>query len=110
MQIKINFLCRDSILAAPLALDLVLLADWRPGPVCAARRNWLSLYFKNPTVKNGRQIHELFAQRQMWENEIRRLAGWTVQRAIGNLSRFCRATSKEGSSSSARFEIAPPHI
>ena len=43
----------------------------------------LSLYFKNPTVRNGRQVHELFAQRQMWENEIRRLAGWTVNgRAI----------------------------
>jgi len=78
MQIKINFLCRDSILAAPLALDLVLLADLAARAGLRGAQDWLSLYFKNPTVRNGRQVHELFAQRQMWENEIRRLAGWTV--------------------------------
>ena len=78
MQIKINFLCRDSILAAPLALDLVLLADLAARAGQRGAQDWLSLYFKNPTVSNGRQIHELFAQRQMWENEIRRLAGWTI--------------------------------
>jgi myo-inositol-1-phosphate synthase len=78
MQIKINFLCRDSILAAPLALDLVLLADLAARSGLRGAQDWLSLYFKNPTVSNGRQVHELFAQRQMWENEIRRLAGWTV--------------------------------
>jgi len=78
MQIKINFLCRDSILAAPLALDLVLLADLAARAGQRGAQDWLSLYFKNPTVSNGRQVHELFAQRQMWENEIRRMAGWTV--------------------------------
>ena len=78
MQIKVNFLCRDSILAAPLALDLVLLADLAARSGQRGALDWLSLYFKNPTVRNGRQVHELFAQRQMWESEIRRLAGFTV--------------------------------
>ncbi len=78
MQIKINFLCRDSILAAPLALDLILLADLAARAGLRGAQDWLSLYFKNPTVRNGRQVHDLSIQRQMWENEVRRLAGWTV--------------------------------
>jgi len=78
MQIKVNFLCRDSILAAPLALDLVLLADLAARSGQRGALDWLSLYFKNPTVSNGRQVHELFAQRQMWESEIRKLAGFAV--------------------------------
>jgi myo-inositol-1-phosphate synthase len=83
MQIKINFLCRDSILAASLALDLVLLTDLAARAGLRGAQYWLSLYLTNPTVRNGRQIHELFVQRQMWENEVRRLAGWTVNgRAI----------------------------
>ena len=77
MQIKINFLCRDSILAAPLALDLILLIDLAARAGLRGAQDWLSLYFKNPTVRNGRQIHDLFAQRQMWEDGIRRIAGWT---------------------------------
>ncbi|HEU4400655.1 MAG TPA: inositol-3-phosphate synthase [Candidatus Polarisedimenticolia bacterium] len=76
MQIKINFLCRDSILAAPLALDLVLLADLASRAGLRGAQDWLSLYFKNPTVRNGRPIHDLQAQHRVWEDEVRRLAGW----------------------------------
>jgi len=78
MQIKINFLCRDSILAAPLALDLILLIDLAARAGLRGAQDWLSLYFKNPTVRNGRQVHDLFAQRQIWEDGIRRIAGWTA--------------------------------
>ena len=76
MQIKINFLCRDSILAAPLALDLILLIDLAARAGLRGPQEWLSLYFKNPTIRNGRQIHDLFAQRQLWEDGVRRIAGW----------------------------------
>ena len=78
MQIKINFLCRDSILAAPLALDLALLIDLAARAGLRGAQDWLSLYFKSPTVRNGRLIHDLPAQRQMWEDEIRRIAGWNA--------------------------------
>ena len=83
MQIKIDFLCRDSILAAPLALDLTLLADLAARSGLRGAQDWLSLYFKNPTVKNGRQVHDLLAQRQMWEDELHRIAGWKANGARG---------------------------
>ena len=78
MQIKINFLCRDSILAAPLALDLILLIDLAARAGLRGAQDWLSLYFKNPTVRNGKQVHDLFVQRQLWEDGVRRIAGWTA--------------------------------
>jgi myo-inositol-1-phosphate synthase len=78
MQIKINFLCRDSILAAPLALDLILFIDLAARAGLRGAQDWLSLYFKNPTVRNGRQVHDLFVQRQNWEDGVRRIAGWTA--------------------------------
>ena len=83
MQIKIDFLCRDSILAAPLALDLTLLADLAARSGLRGAQDWLSLYFKNPTVKNGRQVHGLLAQRQRWEDELHRIAGWKPNGARG---------------------------
>ena len=71
MQIKVNFLCRDSILAAPLVLDLALLLD------LAARHNrggvqeWLSFYFKSPqTQDGGLPVHDLFVQRTHLDNAL----------------------------------------
>jgi myo-inositol-1-phosphate synthase len=81
MQIKVNFLCRDSILAAPLALDLILLIDLAARTGLRGAQDWLSFYFKNPTVANGRQVHDLFAQQRMWEDGIRRIAGFTEGRS-----------------------------
>jgi myo-inositol-1-phosphate synthase len=81
MQIKVNFLCRDSILAAPLALDLILLIDLAARAGLRGAQDWLSFYFKNPTVANGRQVHDLFAQQRMWEDGIRRIAGFTEGRS-----------------------------
>ncbi len=87
MQIKINFLCRDSILAAPLALDLVLLADLAQRSGLRGTQDWLSLYFKSPTVRNGRPTHDLLAQRQTWEDAVRRIAGWKGNGRNGKSSR-----------------------
>jgi len=76
MQIKINFLCRDSILAAPLALDLALFADLAHRTRLSGPQDWLSLYFKSPMTRGGPPLHDLSVQRQRLEDEIRRIAGW----------------------------------
>ncbi len=71
MQIKVNFLCRDSILAAPLALDLALFADLAARAGAAGVQDWLSFYFKSPAVVgNGRPVHDLFAQLGMLEQTL----------------------------------------
>ena len=53
MQIKVNFLCRDSILAAPLALDLVLFSDLAQRAGLGGIQEWLSFYYKSPQVAPG---------------------------------------------------------
>ena len=55
MQIKVNFLCRDSILAAPLALDLVLFMDLAQRAGLGGIQEWLSFYYKSPQVAPGLQ-------------------------------------------------------
>src|SRR5690606_7913619 len=63
MQIKINFLCRDSILAAPIALDLALLSDLASRAGMSGVQEWLSFYFKSPQVEGGgRPEHDVFRQ------------------------------------------------
>jgi myo-inositol-1-phosphate synthase len=72
MQIKVNFLCRDSILAAPVALDLALLMDLAGRSGWAGTQEWLSFYFKAP-VPVGKQpvVHDLFVQLSHLEMRIR---------------------------------------
>jgi myo-inositol-1-phosphate synthase len=55
MQLKIDFLCRDSILAAPLALDLVLFSDLAQRAGLSGIQEWLSFYYKAPMVAPGLQ-------------------------------------------------------
>jgi len=75
MQLKINFLCRDSILAAPLVLDLVLLADLAARSGRSGLQSWLSYFFKSPAVPGGERVeHDLGLQWLRLEDEIRRLA------------------------------------
>ena len=63
MQLKVNFLCRDSILAAPLVLDLALLADLSHRAGLHGQQTWLGFYFKNPMVEAGKgPVHDLFQQ------------------------------------------------
>ncbi len=69
MQLKINFLCRDSILAAPVALDLVLLTDLVHRMGEEGIQDWLGFYFKAPQTPAGQApVHDLFQQqRQLLE-------------------------------------------
>jgi myo-inositol-1-phosphate synthase len=76
MQIKVNFLCRDSILAAPLVLDLALFLDLARRTEWRGIQEWLSFYFKCPMVKPGLQPeHDLFIQLTKLKNTLRVLAG-----------------------------------
>jgi myo-inositol-1-phosphate synthase len=76
MQIKLNFLCRDSILAAPLVLDLVLLADFAKRAGLSGIQEWLSFYFKSPMVAQGLYPeHDLFIQLMKLKNTLRYLMG-----------------------------------
>lgn len=76
MQIKVNFLCRDSILAAPLVLDLVLFLDLAKRAGWRGVQEWLSFYFKSPTVPAGLYPeHDLFIQLTKLKNTLRALAG-----------------------------------
>ena len=74
MQIKIDFLCRDSILAAPLVLDLVLFADFAKRCGMYGIQGWLSFYFKSPMhKKNEVPEHDLFIQNTKLKNTLRRI-------------------------------------
>ncbi len=74
MQIKVNFLCRDSILAAPLILDLVLFMDLAQRAGMSGIQEWLSFYFKSPMVKEGLYPeHDLSIQSMKLKNTLRYL-------------------------------------
>jgi myo-inositol-1-phosphate synthase len=72
MQIKINFLCRDSILAAPLVLDLALFSDLAGRAKMKGIQEWLSFYYKMPITKPGLSPeHDLSVQLLKLENTLR---------------------------------------
>jgi myo-inositol-1-phosphate synthase len=76
MQLKINFLCRDSILAAPLVLDLVLFLDLAKRAGLGGIQEWLSFYFKSPMHAPGLYPeHDLFIQLMKLKNTLRFLKG-----------------------------------
>jgi len=76
MQIKINFLCRDSILAAPLVLDLALFGDLAKRAGLSGVQEWLSFYFKSPQTSPGfRPEHDIFKQLNHLQNALRKLMG-----------------------------------
>ncbi len=76
MQIKINFLCRDSILAAPVVLDLVLFMDLAQRAHLKGIQEWLSFYFKSPMVAPGLYPeNDLFIQHTKLKNFLRYLMG-----------------------------------
>ncbi len=76
MQIKIDFLCRDSILAAPIVLDLALLMDLAKRAGLHGIQEWLSFYFKSPQVAEGLYPeHDLFIQQLKLKNTLRWLMG-----------------------------------
>lgn len=76
MQIKINFLCRDSILAAPVVLDLALFLDLAARSNMSGIQEWLSFYFKSPQTQPGLPPqHDIFKQLMKLENTLRHLKG-----------------------------------
>ena len=76
MQIKINFLCRDSILAAPIVLDLALFLDLAKRSDMSGIQEWLSFYFKSPqTLPELSPEHDIFKQLMKMQNTLRHIMG-----------------------------------
>ena len=85
MQIKINFLCRDSILAAPLCLDLVLLSDLAARAGRSGIQRFLSFFLKSPMhdyTKGEVPVNHLFQQYVMLKNAIREMGGYKADETI----------------------------
>lgn len=79
MQIKVDFLCRDSILAAPIVLDLVLCSDLALRAGLKGTQRWMSFFLKSPMhdyTQGEEPIHDLFQQYTMFKNKIRELGGY----------------------------------
>lgn len=76
MQIKVDFLCRDSILAAPIVLDLALFLDLASRSGMSGVQEWLSFYFKSPQTRAGHvPEHDLFIQHFRLKNTLRVIGG-----------------------------------
>jgi myo-inositol-1-phosphate synthase len=76
MQIKVNFLCRDSILAAPIVLDLALFLDFAQRAGMSGVQEWLSFYWKSPMTPEGLYPeHDLFIQLMKLKNTLRYTKG-----------------------------------
>jgi myo-inositol-1-phosphate synthase len=91
MQLKVDFLCRDSILAAPLALDLVLFTDLAQRAGLGGIQEWLSFYYKSPQTPPGLYPeHDLFIQHTKLKNTLRWIMG---EDQITHLGREYYATS-----------------
>jgi myo-inositol-1-phosphate synthase len=78
MQVKVDFLCRDSILAAPLVLDLALFMDLAARAGMSGIQEWLSFFYKTPMVAEGLYPypeHDLFIQLKKLKNTLRHLKG-----------------------------------
>ncbi len=85
MQIKINFLCRDSILAAPLCLDLVLLSDLAARDGRYGIQRFLSFFLKSPMhdyTEDEIPVNHLFQQYTMLKNAIREMGGYEADEEI----------------------------
>jgi myo-inositol-1-phosphate synthase len=84
MQIKVDFLCRDSILAAPIVLDLALFMDLAQRSNMSGIQEWLSFYFKSPMTAPGLYPeHDLFIQQMKLKNTLRHLAGEELVTHLG---------------------------
>jgi myo-inositol-1-phosphate synthase len=85
MQIKVDFLCRDSILAAPIVLDLALFMDLAKRAGFAGVQEWLSFYFKSPMTAEGLYPeHDLFIQSMKLKNTLRWMQGEDLITHLGN--------------------------
>ena len=83
MQVKVDFLCKDSILAAPLLLDLALLGDLAARAGRHGIQEWLSFYLKSPMhTDEEKPVHDLFQQYTMLKNAIREMGGFEADEEI----------------------------
>lgn len=83
MQIKVDFLCKDSILAAPLVLDLALLADLALRANKSGIQTWLSFYLKSPMHDDEHvPVHDLFQQYTILKNALREMGGYEADEEI----------------------------
>lgn len=86
MQIKVDFLCRDSILAAPIVLDLALFADLAARAGLTGIQEWLGFYFKSPMhAREVQPEHDLFVQLAKLENTLRWLMGEELIHHLGQV-------------------------
>lgn len=84
MQIKVDFLCKDSILAAPLVLDLALFLDLAQRSNMKGIQEWLSFYLKSPQALKGlKPQHDIFVQLMKLKNTLRHMAGETLITNLG---------------------------
>jgi myo-inositol-1-phosphate synthase len=85
MQMKIDFLCRDSILAAPIVLDLALFLDFAKRASLRGTQEWLSFYFKSPMTAPGLDPeHDLFIQLMKLKNTLRWIMGEELITHLGH--------------------------
>ncbi|MFN2386343.1 MAG: inositol-3-phosphate synthase [Thermoanaerobaculia bacterium] len=85
MQLKVDFLCRDSILAAPVVLDLILLLDLAQRAGFSGVQEWLSFYFKSPmTAPTVYPEHDLFIQLTKLKNTMRWMMGEETLTHVGH--------------------------
>ncbi|BEG99301.1 inositol-3-phosphate synthase [Bacteroides sedimenti] len=83
MQIKVDFLCKDSILAAPLLLDLVLFSDLAKRAGRSGIQDWLSFYLKSPMHDfESKPVHDLFQQFTILKNNLREMGGYEADENI----------------------------
>ncbi len=75
MQIKVDFMCRDSILAAPIVLDLALFLDLAQRADQSGNQEWLSFYWKSPHSESGSPEHDIFIQQTKLKNTLREWMG-----------------------------------
>jgi len=84
MQIKVDFLCRDSILAAPIVLDLAIFLDLAKRSQMSGIQEWLGFYLKSPQAPKGvKPIHDIFKQLHKLENTLRYVAGEELINHLG---------------------------
>ncbi len=89
MQLKVNFLCRDSILAAPIVLDVALFLDLAKRTGMGGIQEWLSFYFKSPMAAPGLYPeHDLFIQLMKLKNTLRYMRGEELITHLGRESRL----------------------
>jgi len=84
MQIKVDFLCRDSILAAPIVLDLAIFLDLAKRANMSGVQEWLAFYLKSPQAPKGRHPeHDIFKQLSKLENTLRHIGGEDLINHLG---------------------------